>query len=66
MNNQFFYNASIEQAILSAIIFEPEIFQYGAGKYLDSYLFSREITPASTEVLLTFKDSRISNMPIFK
>ncbi len=39
---------------------------YGAEKYLDSYLFSREITPASTEVLLTFKDSRISNMPIFK
>ena len=39
---------------------------YGAGKYLDSYLFSREITPASTEVLLTFKDSRISDMPIFK
>ena len=27
MNNQLFYNASIEQAILSAIIFEPEIFQ---------------------------------------
>jgi len=32
---------------------------YGAGKYLDSYLFSRKITPASTEIIVTYIDNEI-------